>query len=320
MTKTTFALLACLAACATALGQPIPAPGAGRFYHGCYPGGITGEEDDITVRDVQNYEKVVGQNVAWVYFSNNWYASRRFPVETATWIRKHGAVPYIRLMLRSRNHAMGKPEKGFALQSIIDGKFDSDLKAWGRAAGAFASPLIVEYGTEANGEWFGWNGKFHGENKKDGFGDPFKADGPERFVAAYRHIVDTVRGAGADNIAWVFHLDASQSPEAAWNRFENYYPGSDYVQWIGVSCYGPQKPTDDAGSGQRRAGTSFSELPETTRRGTDPIRTMTHTKGNSCCAGNLSPAHVGGRRSQRPRQDRGGARSPARARRSRKRY
>ena len=236
---------ACLATGTAAFGQPIPAPPAGRFYHGCYPGGVSGEEDDITPRDVRTYERVVGRKAEWVYFSNNWYADRNFPVQTAEWIRARGAVPYIRLMLRSRNHAVGKPEKEFALQSIIDGKFDGDLKAWGRAAAAFGSSLIVEYGTEANADWFGWNGRFHGGGAKGGFGDPGKADGPERFVAAYRHIVDTIRSAGAKNITWVFHLDVAQSPEASWNRFENYYPGSGYVQWIGVSCYGPQKPDDE---------------------------------------------------------------------------
>ena len=61
--------------------------------------------------------------------------------------------------------------------------------------------------------------------------------------------MDTIRSAGANNITWVFHLDVSQSPEADWNRFENYYPGSDYVQWIAVSCYGAQKPTDDEDEG-----------------------------------------------------------------------
>ncbi|MFZ4776685.1 MAG: hypothetical protein ACOYM3_15045, partial [Terrimicrobiaceae bacterium] len=152
----------CLAAGTVAAAPSVPAPDVGRFYHGCYPGGVTGEEDDITVRDVKNYEKVVGRHAAWVYFSNNWYAGRRFPAETAKWIRDHGAIPYIRLMLRSRDHETGKPERQFTLQSIIDGKFDGDLKAWGRDATAFGTPLIVEYGTEVNGEWFGWNGSFHG--------------------------------------------------------------------------------------------------------------------------------------------------------------
>jgi len=234
----------CLAAGAAAHGRTLPPPAAGHFYHGCYPGGVSGEEDDITPADIQNYEKVAGRKVEWVYFSNNWYADRTFPDETAKWIRRHGSVPYIRLMLRGAKHAPGKPEREFSLQSIIDGKFDADLKAWGEAAAAFGSPIIVEYGTEMNGEWFGWNGRFHGGGRSDGFGDPGKADGPERFVAAYRHIVDTVRAAGAANITWVFHLDASESPEAEWNDFENYYPGPGYAQWIGVSCYGPQTPRD----------------------------------------------------------------------------
>ncbi len=226
-------------------GQALRVPASGHYVHGCYPGGISGEEDDLTLRDVQSYEETVGQKAAWVYFSNNWYASRRFPLKTARWIRDHGAIPYIRLMLRSRDHEIGKPEKFFTLQAILDGKFDDALRAWGKDAAAFGTPLIVEYGTEVNGEWFGWNGKFHGAGRKDGFGDPEKADGPERFVAAYRHIEDIIRSSGATKITWVFHLDASESPDIEWNQFENYYPGSSYVNWIGVSCYGPQNPTDE---------------------------------------------------------------------------
>ncbi len=225
----------------------IEPPPAGYLSHGCYPGGVSGEEDDLTERDLAAYERVVGQKASWVYFSHNWYAGRAFPLATATWIRAHGAVPFIRLMLRSRGHAPGKPEREYSLQAIIDGRFDADLSAWARAAAAFGSPLLVEYGTEVNGEWFGWNGKFHGGGRKDGFGDPAKADGPERFVAAFRHVVGTMRAAGATNLTWVFHLDAAQSPDAAWNQFENYYPGGEYVQWIAVSCYGPLKPSSPPG-------------------------------------------------------------------------
>ena len=105
------ALALIVATGALASAQPVPVPDSGRFYHGCYPGGVTGEEDDITALDVQNYEDVVGQKADWVYFSNNWYADRRFPAETAGWIRNRGAVPYIRLMLRSEDHKPGKPEK-----------------------------------------------------------------------------------------------------------------------------------------------------------------------------------------------------------------
>ena len=67
-------------------------PPPGKLYCGVYPGGVDGEEADITLEDVISYETAIGRRVAWVYFSNNWYASRAFPVETATWIRSHGAI------------------------------------------------------------------------------------------------------------------------------------------------------------------------------------------------------------------------------------
>ena len=79
----------------------ISAPPAGQLYHSVYPGGVTGEEDDITLADVHSYEQAAGKSATWVYFSHNWYQNRRFPMETVTWIRDLGSVPYIRLMMRS---------------------------------------------------------------------------------------------------------------------------------------------------------------------------------------------------------------------------
>ncbi len=54
-----------------------------------------------------------------------------------------------------------------------------------------------------------------------------------------------MRAAGAHNITWVFHVNYNDSPQAAWNRFENYYPGDDVIDWIGVSVYGAQKPDNN---------------------------------------------------------------------------
>ncbi|HEY5778036.1 MAG TPA: glycosyl hydrolase [Terrimicrobiaceae bacterium] len=219
-------------------------PPPGKLYYGVYPGGVDGEEDDITLQDVIGYEKAGGRRVTWVYFSNNWYESRAFPAGTAKWIRAHGAVPYIRLMLRSENHKPGKAERTFSMEAIINGNFDEDFRAWARSAREFGTPVLVEFGTEMNGHWFGWNGKYHGGGRTDGFGDPNKADGPERFVAAWRRIVRLMRSEGANNLLWVWHPDANDHPNEAWNHFENYYPGDDVVDWVGFSCYGYLTPRD----------------------------------------------------------------------------
>ncbi len=229
----------------------IPLPPKGYLYQGVYPGGVTGEEDDLTIQDLRSFEDTVGKTAAWVYFSDNWYRSRRFPVETAAWIRQAGSLPFVRLMLRS-SAEQDQAEPTFTLQNIIAGKFDTDLQAWCASARDFGTPLLAEYGTEVNGEWFSWNGKWNGGGKTDGYGDPNQPDGPERFKDAYRHIIRICREAGAKNITWVFHVNDGDWPQADWNRLENYYPGDEWIDWIGVSDYGAQTPQDDYWEGFRQ--------------------------------------------------------------------
>lgn len=226
------------------VGAEIPLPPAGSLYHGVFPGGVTGEEDDITLGDVTAYENAAGKHVAWVYFSHNWYYGRAFPAKTAAWIRNHGSVPYIRLMLRS-GPEQDRTDPVYSLGRILGGALDDDLHAWCAGARNFRTRLIAEYGVEVNGAWFPWNGKWNGGGKKDGYGDPDQFDGPERFRDAYRHIIQTCRDEGAENITWVFHANDDDWPEVNWNRLENYYPGDEYIDWLAISSYGAQTPLDD---------------------------------------------------------------------------
>ena len=226
--------------------QTVGPPPSGKLYHAVYPGGVTGDEDDITPADVDAYETQVGKRVAWVYFSHNWFNGRGFPTAAATWIRARGAAPYIRLMLRSSSdQRRARRERDFKLKRILAGEVDVDIQQWARNARDFGTPLIVEYGTECNGNWFPWNARWNGRRGRRRFGDPLKYDGGERFAAAYRHIVTLMRNEGAANITWVFHVNWSDGPEAEWNRLEDYYPGDDVVDWVAVSAYGPQTPLDD---------------------------------------------------------------------------
>lgn len=215
--------------------EKLDVPPAGKLYQGFYFDEPAQEHDptehDVKPADVGRFENAVGQRIAWVFFSDNWFESRTFPTSTCAWIRGLGKVPYVRLMLRSdleQSHA----EKTFSLKRIIGGEFDDDLKAWANEAKAFGSPVLVEWGTEPNGNWFSWNGKWNG-----GAGA-----GPARFVAAYRHVVDVMRAEGADNLQWIWHVNWFDEPEAKWNRFENYYPGDSYCDWIALSAYGPLTP------------------------------------------------------------------------------
>ena len=213
------------------------------LYHGVFPGGKTGAEDDITPDDLHSYEDLVGKTATWVYFSHNWFQGREFPQATAAWIRQEGSIPYIRLMLRSdteQNHA----DQLYTLDNIIRGDLDSDLHTWMQAARDFGSPLIVEYGVEVNGEWFPWNGAWNGGGTLDGYRDPSVPDGAERFRDAYRHIIQISRQEKAGNLTWVFHVNNQDFPDEDWNRLEGYYPGDEWIDWLGVSVYGALTPME----------------------------------------------------------------------------
>lgn len=220
-------------------GKSIPLPPENYIYHGVFPSG--GEVDVVTLQSLKEYEAAAGKPAAWVYFSHFWHETREFPLETATWIREQRSIPFIRLMLQSSFRFRGS-ETVYTLDNILAGQFDGDLRAWCEKARDFGTPLIAEYGTEVNSDSFTWSGIYNGGGETDGYGDPSQPDGPERFRDTYRHIIQLCRNAGADNITWVFHAGGRSYPNEKWNAFENYYPGDEWIDWLGFSAYGAHTP------------------------------------------------------------------------------
>ena len=102
--------------------QRLEAPPKGKFYQGLYFDDPKKDRDptehDITPVNVMGWEESLQTKVTWVYFSNNWSESRRFPSEICDWIRGLGKVPYIRLMLRS-DLEQNRAEKVFTLTNNI---------------------------------------------------------------------------------------------------------------------------------------------------------------------------------------------------------
>ena len=220
------------------------------IYHAAFPD-FGGTEDVVSRERINNFETLAKKEITWAYFSNNWYSNIQFPRAEVNIIRAAGKVPFIRMMPRS-NFDEGGPDPVYTMQKIINGDFDSAITQWAITAASTLTPLLVEFGTEVNGNWFPWNGQYNGGGTTAGYGDPNFPDGPERFRDAYRHIIDICRANGANNITWFFHVDAYSSPNSAWNTIENYYPGDNYIDWLGVSIYGPQENGEDV--------QSFSEI------------------------------------------------------------
>lgn len=227
-------------------------------YHSAFPD-FGGSEDNVTADRITDFESLVQKRIVWAYFSNNWLEGIQFPEASVRIIHGQGVIPFIRMMARSSMDRL-LPDPVYTMQRIIDGDFDRDLRLWAQRAKEVGIPLIVEFGTEVNGNWFPWNGQYNGGGNTKGYGDPSLPDGPERFRDAYRHIVDICRAEGATDITWVYHVNANSVPIEPWNTMAAYYPGDDYIDWIGISVYGAGRPGEEWHLFSQIVDTAYPEL------------------------------------------------------------
>ncbi|MCU0254911.1 MAG: hypothetical protein MUE47_10285, partial [Acidobacteria bacterium] len=133
--------LACVPAPASAGGAlKLAPPPDGRIYHAAYPD-FKDTEDFVTVPRIRRFERLAGRGLAWTYFSNNWGREIRFPGRAVRRIHSAGSVPFVRLMARTGWRPDG-PDPRYRLQRIVDGEFDRELVAWGRAAARWGRPML----------------------------------------------------------------------------------------------------------------------------------------------------------------------------------
>ena len=218
-------------------------PADNKIYFGAFPD-FGGPEDNVTTQKIEDFEAVAGKKIAWAYFSQNWFNGIKYPKEHIHAIYDANSTPFVRLMPRS-DETQGVAETKFALQKIIDGDFDAELKQWAKDAKEDNIPLLVDFAVEANGNWFGYSGIFNGADTMDGYGDPHYPDGPERYRDAYRHIIDIFRQENVHHITWFYHFNYTSFPDEEWNQAKYYYPGDDYIDWVGFSLYGAQTLSEE---------------------------------------------------------------------------
>ena len=195
-------------------------------YHAAHPD--FGLRDDLVVKGrVRAFTKLAEKEIVWAYLSFHLDKGFDFPVKQCDTLREMGVVPLVGIMPWS-TLVQGQAESVYTLERILKGYFDEGFRDCAAAVKALGYPIMIEFGPECNGSWFPWSGAWNGRD--DG--------GPERFRDAYRRVVDIFRSVGAEDVTWVFHISADGAPREPWNAASRYYPGDDYVDWIGASVYG----------------------------------------------------------------------------------
>jgi hypothetical protein len=193
---------------------------------GCYHAAFTGNDSQAS------FESLAGKNIAIEMFFTGWPSNMipDFPLAKCTQIDNNGAVPHITWMPQV-------PGNPYPLNSIINGSYDNYINGYAAQVKNWGKPLFIRLGHEFNGDWYTYGGANNGGGSLTGFGDPTKADGPERFIAAYQRVHDLFEAQNVDNVVWVWCPNNGSTPNEAWNVPEAYYPGDSYVDWIGFDGY-----------------------------------------------------------------------------------
>lgn len=150
-----------------------------------------------------------------------WYLdwNQPFSMEQCLEVLEYGAIP----------HIVWEPWiwgefDAIRLKNIINGDWDTYITTFAKEVKRFEYPLFIRILHEFNIEGYSWS---LANNDKD----------PERYIKAYRHIVDIFRKVGAYNAFFIWCPMNYSYPEEPWNDYTKAYPGDDYVDWIGIDGY-----------------------------------------------------------------------------------
>ena len=179
--------------------RPVPVPA--NPLVGVYEPGAPTSWSGIT-----EFTSTVGVKPRIVVYYSSWNEPFSASFAQTAW----GHDAYVLVQLEPRD---------VTLASIAAGGSDTYLRSYADEVIAFGHPVILSFGHEMNGVWYSWgNGQ----------------QSPASFVAAWRHIVGVFRARGAANVTWLWTVS---SIEGASSSLSQWWPGAEWVTWVGVAGY-----------------------------------------------------------------------------------
>ncbi len=232
--------LGCLAICAPALAVPY-APGPGQAYHGV--------NDTGDVADFQAFAQQVGAHPAVMQTFHSWGT---FPSMA---MMRWDAVDARGMISVSTAKGYAEPEV-ISPEAIANGQGDNYPLNLNLAIAQWNQPVYIRLLAEMNGHW----NPYCAYNVDGSFRGP--AHSPAQYRQAWRRFALIVRGGPVATInaqlhklgmppiqaqtpevlptpkvalMWVPH--SSPTPNIHANRWQVYWPGKQYVDWIGTDIF-----------------------------------------------------------------------------------
>jgi hypothetical protein len=188
--------------------------------------GVYNEQIPTTLEGAVELEDLLGVTFPLIHAYTAWgdEAQHQFPDRLVEAIDALGSLPVLTwepwlTTFENRLHPhlpLREDRDREGLASIASGEYDFYVDAWARDAARWGKPLLVRLAHEMNDPYrYPWG--------------PHNNQVPD-FIAAWRHVVDRFRSAGATNVLWVW------SPHVAYEGYEAYWPGGDVVDWVATGA------------------------------------------------------------------------------------
>jgi hypothetical protein len=161
---------------------------------------------------VTSFAQAAGRSPNLVGYYSGW--AEPFELSWAGTLRNHGNIPFVQI-----------DPTDASIPAIANGTYDDYLRSYANSVRNFGSPVVIGFGHEMNADWYTWG---------------YKHVSPATFIAAWQHLVTVFRKQGADNVTWLWTVEAD-GPHTG--PVQNWWPGAGYVTWVGVDGY-YYRPTD----------------------------------------------------------------------------
>jgi len=169
--------------------------------------GVAEANEIASYRPVSEFAAAIGRQPNLVLYYSAW--EDPFYVQLANAARAHGAAPFVQI----------NPGRE-PMSAIAAGEEDRYLRWYAGQVRRYGHPVIIGFAPEMNAKWNPW-GWHHTK--------------PSVWIAAWRHLVTVFRQAGADNVTWLWTINADV--HGVTGPIQDWWPGANYVTWVGIDGY-----------------------------------------------------------------------------------
>lgn len=192
---------------------------SGKYLGIFYPTSDSGMTDLEAVNSLEASENINFDIISF-YLAWDEKNAESFPSELLENIAAKNAIPMITwepwasLLSESKDDPELSKERK-VLKHISEGVYNAYIKKFADSLAAYNHPVYLRFAHEFDNPQYPWS--------------PKGGNTPEEFKAAWIHIYNILKSRGAHEVMMVWNPWSSEG-------MEKYYPGDQYVDWIGVTA------------------------------------------------------------------------------------